>query len=69
MSGAASPRRDTGAQRRVSRLRDSLTPGRADPRRGREGETQEETQRGRERERARERERERERAAVEEKVL
>lgn len=30
--GGCIPRRDTGAQRRVRRSRDSLTPGRADPR-------------------------------------
>ena len=29
--GVCVPRCDTGAQRRVRRLRDSLTPGRADP--------------------------------------
>lgn len=42
--GGCIPRRDTGAQRRVRRPRDSLTPGRADPRQAGRAHTQEETQ-------------------------
>lgn len=46
--GGCIPRRDTGAQRRVRRPRDSLTPGRTDPRQAGRAHTGGDTERERE---------------------